>query len=46
LVEALRDVIHDFNNKITEQFGDNFKELNEAVGRLLIWQEDYKGFVE
>ncbi|WP_368216985.1 hypothetical protein [Acinetobacter baumannii] len=46
LVEALRDVIYDFNNKITEQFGDNFKELNEAVGRLLIWQEDYKGFVE
>lgn len=46
LVEALRDVIHDFNNKITEQFGDNFKELNEAVGRLLIWQEDYKSFVE
>ncbi len=42
LVEALRDVIKDFNSKITEQFGDNFKELNAAVGRLLEWQEQYK----
>jgi hypothetical protein len=42
LVEALRDVIRDFNAKITEQFGDNFKALNEAVGKLLIWQERYR----
>jgi hypothetical protein len=46
LVEALRDVIKDFNAKITEQFGDNFKALNEAVGRLLIWQEQYRLHVE
>ena len=46
LVEALRDVIKDFNQKISEQFGDNFKELNIAVGRLLIWQEQYKSHVE
>jgi hypothetical protein len=46
LVEALRDVIRDFNQKITEQFGDNFKELNAAVGRLLVWQEQYRGQVE
>lgn len=45
LVEALRDVIRDFNSKITEQFGDNFKELNEAVGRLLVWQDSYKGLI-
>lgn len=42
LVEALREVIADFNAKINEQFGDNFKQLNEAVGRLLTWQEQYK----
>jgi len=42
LVEALRDVIRDFNAKINEQFGENFKQLNEAVGRLLTWQEEYK----
>lgn len=40
LIEALREVIADFNAKITEQFGDNFKHLNEAVGRLLTWQEE------
>ncbi len=46
LVEALRDVIKDFNHKITEQFGDNFKQLNEAVGQLLAWQEQYKAQIE
>jgi hypothetical protein len=46
LVEALRDVIRDFNQKISEQFGDNFKELNAAVGRLLVWQEQYRMHVE
>ncbi len=46
LVEALRDVIRDFNQKLTEQFGENFKELNTAVGRLLLWQNQYKEIVE
>ena len=46
LVEALRDVIKDFNAKLTEQFGDNFKQLNEAVGKLLTWQEQYKLHIE
>jgi HEAT repeat protein len=39
LVEALRDLIKDFNAKLTEQFGDNFKQLNEAVGKLVVWQD-------
>lgn len=46
LVEALRDVVRDFNEKITEQFGDNFKQLNIAVGNLLEWQNKYKEIVE
>jgi hypothetical protein len=46
LVEALRDVIKDFNQKISEQFGSNFAELNIAVGRLLTWQQQYKEHVE
>lgn len=41
LIEALREVIRDFNTKINEQFGENFKELNAAVGNLLIWQQQY-----
>lgn len=46
IVEALTGVVKDFNQKITEQFGDNFKQLNEAVGRLLTWQEEYKKYMD
>src|SRR5262249_16134182 len=42
LMEALKDVIREFNAKITEQFGENFKQLNQAVGRTLEWQEKYR----
>ena len=42
LVEALRDVIKDFNQKISEQFGENFRQLNDAVGQLLVWQRENK----
>jgi hypothetical protein len=42
LIEALKDVIRDFNSKISEQFGENFKQLNVAVGQLLVWQEQYR----
>lgn len=45
LVEALRDVIKDFNAKLSEQFGENFKQLNNAVGKLLVWQEQYKDHI-
>lgn len=41
LIDALQEVIRDFNAKINEQFGENFKHLNEAVGRLLDWQDQY-----
>jgi hypothetical protein len=46
LIEALRDVISDFNARINEQFGENFKQLNEAVGKLLVWQEQHKAHIE
>lgn len=46
LIDALKEVIRDFNTKINEQFGDNFKQLNQAVGQLLQWQDQYKGQVE
>lgn len=42
LIEALKTVIEDFNTKISEQFGENFKQLNEAVGRTVEWQEQYR----
>lgn len=46
LIEALEDVIRDFNAKINEQFGENFKHLNEAVEKLVDWQKEYKEHVE
>lgn len=42
VIEALKQVISDFNNNLTEQFGENFKQLNEAVKELVTWQENYK----
>lgn len=42
LIGALKTVIEDFNAKITEQFGDNFKQLNEAVRQTVTWQEQYR----
>lgn len=46
LIEALSAVIKDFNDKLTEQFGENFKELNSAVSKLVLWQENYKNHIE
>ncbi len=46
LVDAIREVIGDFNTKLNEQFGENFKELNNAVGDLVTWQENYKEVVK
>jgi DNA anti-recombination protein RmuC len=42
LIEALGAVMRDFNTKIDEQYGDNFKRLNESVGKMLEWQKEYK----
>lgn len=41
-IKALENAIKDFNTKISEQFGENFKQLNQAVGKLLTWQEQYQ----
>lgn len=42
LITALEGVIRDFNDKLTEQFGKNFEQLNVAVGRMVDWQENYR----
>lgn len=46
VIEALKQVIIEFNEKLTEQFGQNFKELNNAVYELVNWQENYKNQLE
>jgi ABC-type transporter Mla subunit MlaD len=42
LIDALKDVIREFNDKISDQFGENFKQLNDAIGKILVWQERYR----
>ncbi|WP_413530633.1 type II Zorya anti-phage system protein ZorA2 [Rahnella inusitata] len=46
IIDALRKVIVDFNNNLTEQFGENFKALDSSVKKLVEWQEAYKEQVD
>lgn len=46
VITALKQVIVDFNHNLTEQFGENFKQLNAAVGALVQWQENYRQQLE
>jgi biopolymer transport protein ExbB/TolQ len=46
IINALQDVIKDFNSNLTEQFGDNFKKLNESVLNMIEWQDTYKNSVK
>lgn len=41
-LEALEVIVTEFNHNLTKQFGDNFKQLNEAVKNMIVWQEGYK----
>lgn len=42
LMAALESVIRDFNDKLSAQFGENFRHLDASVGKLLLWQEQYR----
>lgn len=45
VIYALEGVVKDFNKNLTEQFGDNFKQLNEAVKNMILWQDNYKSHI-
>ena len=45
-IKALNDSMRNLNQQLTEQFGDNFKELNYAVGKLLEWQKEYRQIIK
>ncbi len=45
IIKALENVIADFNQNLTEQFGENFTQLNEACLKLVEWQEEYRSIV-
>ncbi|BAM05883.1 hypothetical protein [Leptospirillum ferrooxidans] len=42
LITALEEVIRDFDTKINQQVGESFHQLNEALGKVLLWQESYQ----
>ena len=42
LISSLTKVIESFNTQLSTQFGDNFKQLNEAVGKTVEWQKQYR----
>ena len=46
VIEALRQVIQDFNKHLVEQFGDNFKALDDSVKKLVDWQAEYRNHLE
>jgi len=46
LIAALESVIHDFNTNLGEQFGENFRRLDGAVEKLLVWQDQYKDHMD
>jgi len=46
IISALESVITDFNNNLTEQFGENFKALNSSVLNMIEWQENYKSSIQ
>lgn len=46
LIAAIEQVMKDFNAKINDQLGEDFKQLNSSVQALVTWQENYKTHVE
>ena len=46
IIKALESVMQDFNSNLTEQFGNNFKLLNESVLNMIKWQDTYKSSVQ
>ncbi|MGV6810402.1 MAG: hypothetical protein ACWA5U_11070 [bacterium] len=46
VIKALNEVIADFNQNLTEQFGDNFKALDASVKKLVDWQIKYAEQIE
>ncbi|MBO4400645.1 MAG: hypothetical protein J5809_02235 [Selenomonadaceae bacterium] len=46
LIRALNESMSQLNTQLQNQFGDNFKELNRAVFKVVEWQQNYMETVE
>lgn len=42
LIEAVEQVMKDFNTKINDQLWQSFQDLKGAIDNLLLWQTEYK----
>lgn len=46
LSRAIETVMTEFNSRIEVQYGENFQQFNESLGRLLEWQQSYSSQLE
>jgi len=46
MIKALQEVIQDFNAKLSELVGAEFKQLKEAMIKLVDWQENHRQAVD
>lgn len=45
-IQALETAIHRFNDNLSDSLGENFRQLNQSVNRLVEWQDNYSNQVE
>ncbi len=45
IIKALEKVVADFNQNLTTQFGENFQQLNQSVGRMIGWMEQHQQLI-
>ncbi|MEX0622392.1 hypothetical protein [Saccharospirillum sp.] len=46
LQQAIGHVMREFNTRIEEQYGENFRQLNQAVGQMISWQKEHREAIE
>ena len=46
LIEAIQEVMNNFNDKINDNLGETFERLNSSVENLVLWQDQYKNHLE
>lgn len=46
IINALENVVINFNDRLVHQFGDNFARLDDSVKEMVQWQNNYKTLLE